>query len=227
MEQDGNNRESEIPYPEADLSQQRFSHGMWVAQFGIPEPEHAMHYFAYSPFFDKSCDNAALQMQGHEFEHQEDLLLNMKGLQYAIHHAEKLPEGGNLTVLRKEYRQDRATTKPVSTFYLINADFYQSPTVRDVLLSRVHCSSFHAHEAFKAMKSFTTFDPLTKYSWRKGKFTDEETNSIKTEGRPSRVHDSQLNSIFSTLEAKFPLRKRKLDAEDTREAKRMKIKQES
>jgi len=134
-----------------------------VASMGGLHDNTVLHYFAESPFFEPTSNNAVLTSQAWnnpqmaQFiatrEAMEDRLRTMSGLEFMVAEAPADPNPGMGTgvwVIRKQTRRkqpgrdDDITIH--ATYFVVGEHIYQAPTLGDVLTSKlVSCVFFGCH----------------------------------------------------------------------------------
>ena len=112
-------------------------------------------YFSYSPFFDKTSNNAIITTQAmfnqnlfyliQTREAFEGRLKTMQGLEYMVSHdpsdSGRLVEHSGVWVIRKQIRRKRPTGNdeltPISSYFVVGENIYMAPSVGSVLGSRL------------------------------------------------------------------------------------------
>lgn len=126
----------------------------WLAMNTGMHDNTVLHYFAQSPFFDRTSNNAILTVQASmnpamvyllatrvEFERR---LRSMSGLEFIVAQepAETAPgTGTGVWVIRKQTRRKRGPEEDEITihasYFVVGENIYMAPTVADVLGSRM------------------------------------------------------------------------------------------
>lgn len=121
-------------------------------------PPPVLPYFAESPFFDATSNNATLTTQAlHNMsmyyiiqtrEAFEDRLRTMQGLEFMVTHDpsenDSKPNHSGVWVIRKQHRrkkqgaQDEVTG--ISSYYVVGENVYMAPSVENILSSRLVCT---------------------------------------------------------------------------------------
>ena len=121
-------------------------------------PLPVLPYFAESPFFDATSNNAILTTQAFHNssmyyiiqtrEAFEGRLRTMQGLEFMVTHDpsenDSKPNHSGVWVIRKQHRrkkqgaQDEVTG--ISSYYVVGENVYMAPSVSNVLISRLVCS---------------------------------------------------------------------------------------
>lgn len=135
------------------LDETQWSNPLFVQQMGIHENS-VLHYFAESPFFDQTSNNAVIRNQSAfnqgmaacmgTRETFEGRLKTMAGLEFMISQepAEKTPgTGTGVWVIRKQTRRKRQGEDDEitvhSTYFVVGSNVYMAPTLADVIGSRM------------------------------------------------------------------------------------------
>lgn len=120
-------------------------------------------YFSYSPFFDKTSNNAIITTQAmfnqnlyyliQTREAFEGRLKTMQGLEYMVSHDPsdngRLVENSGVWVIRKQIRRKRPMgndeVTPISSYFVVGENIYMAPSVENVLGSRLVCRWKHRY----------------------------------------------------------------------------------
>lgn len=112
-------------------------------------------YFSFSPFFDKTSNNAIITTQAmfnqnlyyliQTREAFEGRLKTMQGLEYMVSHDPsdngRLVENSGVWVIRKQIRRKRPPGNdeltPISSYFVVGENIYMAPSVGNVLGSRL------------------------------------------------------------------------------------------
>lgn len=125
-----------------------------VAEMGGIHSNTVLHYFARSPFFEETSNNAIVTNQAfhnasmyHLIQTREAFegrLRTMAGLEYLVvqEPAEMGPGmGTGVWVIRKQTRKKRPGAEDDitvhATYFVVGENIYQAPSLADILLSRV------------------------------------------------------------------------------------------
>lgn len=139
-----------------------FRDTVWLQSF--PLNQHTvLHYFALSPFYDRTSNNEKLKMQKLEF----DQLKHMRGVEYEYLPTADTPQGQlqNFFLVRKQYRTSPTEVRPLALYYILDGTVYQAPNIRAILLSRLEKCSFHVNKAFNELEKGVEFGPSEGYAW--------------------------------------------------------------
>lgn len=109
-----------------------FRDTVWLQSFPLTA-QTVLHYFALSPFYDRSCNNERLKMQRLGLEQ----LKNMRGVEYELlpNLAQQLPQ--QLFLIRKQRRSSRNQVEPLAVYYVLDGTVYQAPNIHAMLTSRL------------------------------------------------------------------------------------------
>ncbi|KAJ0403793.1 hypothetical protein ATCC90586_003785 [Pythium insidiosum] len=140
------------------------------AQTSFPlNAQTVLHYFALSPFYDRSCNNERLKMQRLGL----DQLKNMRGIEYELlpNLAKQLPQ--QLFLVQKQRRLGRTQVTPLAIYYVLDGTIYQAPNIHAMLTSRLEDSvrvpqkkcSYRVNKAFHALAAGVRFSPTEGYAW--------------------------------------------------------------
>jgi len=145
---------------QVQLDEVQWSSPEWVQMFGL-RTDNVLEYFALSPFYDRSTNNEVLKMQSNFNEqlqsrrnnlHEE--LKNMKGMEYEVSTSEQ-----DFWVIKKQDRQNSTIANVVAVYFVVGQNIYQSPSVYNVLISRLLATSKYlktAQEIAQSMPRFTS-----------------------------------------------------------------------
>ncbi|CAI5980382.1 unnamed protein product [Closterium sp. NIES-65] len=115
---------------------------------GCLVPGNVFDYFANSPFYDRTCNNEQLRMQGiHPLDTAR--LREMVGWEYSLHMAQE----PHLFVLRKQKRDGPDRTTPVAAYYILDGSIYQAPSLHAVIGSRICRALHHLRAAFSMTRA--------------------------------------------------------------------------
>lgn len=109
-----------------------FRDTVWLQSFPLTA-QTVLHYFALSPFYDRSCNNERLKMQRLAL----DQLKNMRGVEYELlpNAAKQAPQ--QLFIVRKQRRSSRTQVEPLAIYYVLDGTIYQAPNIHAMLTSRL------------------------------------------------------------------------------------------
>uniref|UniRef100_M4C4K5 Mediator of RNA polymerase II transcription subunit 6 n=1 Tax=Hyaloperonospora arabidopsidis (strain Emoy2) TaxID=559515 RepID=M4C4K5_HYAAE len=144
----------------ADDYNASFRDTVWLQSFPL-NPQTVLHYFALSPFYDRSCNNERLKMQRLGL----DQLKNLRGIEYELlpNAAKQLPQ--QLYVIRKQRRSSRTQVEPLAVYYVLDGTVYQAPNIHAMLTSRLKKCSYRINKAFHGLAAGVRFSPTEGYAW--------------------------------------------------------------
>lgn len=139
---------------EPPVDEIRWSSALDVAEMGGIHNNTILHYFARSPFFEETSNNAVVLNQAfnnsamyHLIQTRdafEGRLRTMAGLEFIVAQepAETAPGSGTgVWVIRKQTRKKRPGAEDDitvhATYFVVGDNIYQAPTLADLLLMRV------------------------------------------------------------------------------------------
>ncbi|KAG9066959.1 Mediator of RNA polymerase II transcription subunit 6 [Linnemannia hyalina] len=136
----------------------------WIMGVGGLNPDNVLDYFAQSPFWDPSCNNAIIRMQT-QFNNLGEMTQKLKeqrGLEFALIH-ERYP---TLFIIQKQERKGPDWVLPMDIYYVLNGSIYMNPDVQTLLSNRILGSLFYVESAFNEARTMTDFHPSTGYHWK-------------------------------------------------------------
>jgi mediator of RNA polymerase II transcription subunit 6 len=140
-----------------------------------------LHYFAQSPFFDHTSNNAILSSQAQflpalhvvlqTLEAFEARLQTMQGTEFVLA-SEPTPattyESG-IWVIRKQRRKKRANAPdevtPLGSYFVIGENIYMAPTVGQVVMSRLLSVNTALKKMQSTASSLSVFSPAYGHSY--------------------------------------------------------------
>ncbi|KAL6719711.1 Mediator of RNA polymerase II transcription subunit 6 [Lecanora helva] len=140
-------------------------------------------YFAESPFYDQTSNNAVLTVQAfsnpnmYHFlqtrEAFEGRLRTMQGLEFMVTHdpSEKgtKVEHSGVWVIGKQTRRKRQGMQdevtPISSYYVVGINVYMAPSVGNIVGSRVLSAVTSLTKLLSKASSLPTFTPATGYNY--------------------------------------------------------------
>ncbi|TMW69162.1 hypothetical protein Poli38472_001318 [Pythium oligandrum] len=166
-----------------------FHDTIWLQSFPL-NAQTVLHYFALSPFYDRSCNNERLKMQRLGL----DQLKNMRGIEYELlpNAAKQLPQ--QLFLIQKQRRLGRTQVKPLAVYYVLDGRVYQAPNIHAMLTSRLKKCSHRVNKAFHALAAGVRFSPTEGYAW------DFSSEDNKAPVIPSEQLQLKLKQKFEKME---------------------------
>jgi mediator of RNA polymerase II transcription subunit 6 len=111
----------------------------WIQAFGL-RTDNVLEYFSESPFFDRTSNNQTVKMQsqfqeGYQANSMtiESELKKLVGVEFLILHRRE----PDFWIIRKQNRKGPDTVEPLADYFIIGANVYMAPTVKDVVSSRL------------------------------------------------------------------------------------------
>ncbi|KAF9934315.1 Mediator of RNA polymerase II transcription subunit 6 [Linnemannia zychae] len=136
----------------------------WIMGVGGLTPDNVLDYFAQSPFWDPSCNNAIIRMQT-QFNNLGEMtqkLRDQTGVEFALVH-ERYP---TLFIIRKQERKGPDYVIPMDVYYVLNGSIYMNPDVQTLISNRILGSLFYVESAFNEARTMAEFHPSTGYHWK-------------------------------------------------------------
>lgn len=159
--------------------------------------DNVLSYFAESPFFDRTCNNQVLKMQSQFNDNIQMEQLNsiniinelkkMTGLEYIVLHTRE----PDFWIIRKQERLNSEETEPLADYYIIGANVYMSPNVKDVVSNRLLSTALALKRAVNKLQDLATFSPADGHSY---KF---QPNDSSTSGTASRTRPGVGNTPYT------------------------------
>lgn len=113
----------------------------WIQAFGL-RTDNVLEYFSQSPFFDRTSNNQVVKMQSQFNENIqlhslniENELKKMTGIEFVILHRRE----PDFWIIRKQNRLGPEKVESLSDYYIIGANIYMAPNVKDVVSTRLVC----------------------------------------------------------------------------------------
>ncbi|KAK9894389.1 MED6-domain-containing protein, partial [Cystobasidium minutum MCA 4210] len=131
---------------------------------GALTPQSVLDYFAQSPFYDPTSNNAVLRMQtqysvaaGTAFNEAEELK-RFVGIEFAVTYSEP----PDLFIIEKRDRKSPTEAHPVAAYYVLHNSIYQAPDLYSVLSNRLLSSLFYLRTSLSSARDKKTdFHPRT------------------------------------------------------------------
>ncbi|KAI1375254.1 MED6-domain-containing protein [Hypoxylon crocopeplum] len=175
-----------------------------------------LFYFAESPFFDRTSNNAVLFNQARFNENMfyiiqnretfEGRLKEMSGLEYIVAQepAEMAPgTGTGVWVINKQTRRKKEPEDEItlhSTYYVVGDNIYMAPTLTDVLTFRMMNINTALSKCFAAADDARTWSPARGHGYKTAPNpTNAKTQALESKGATP-IPDSQDSQ--PALEAK-------------------------
>ncbi|KAH9901977.1 MED6 mediator sub complex component-domain-containing protein [Xylariomycetidae sp. FL2044] len=176
--------------------------GLALSMQGI-HSNSVLFYFAESPFFDRTSNNAVLASQAmfnpgmyHLIQTREAFegrLREMSGLEFIVAQepAEMAPgTGTGVWVIRKQTRRKGHPADEIiihSTYYVNGEEVYMAPTLADILSFRMVSASSFLSKCFPAAREAATWSPASGHIYKSIPSTDN--------GRPRAVGSKEATPM--------------------------------
>lgn len=146
----------------------------WVQAFGL-RTDNVLDYFAMSPFYDRSSNNQVLKMQTSFNEQSRDLkeLEKMVGIEYRISMARE----PDLWAIQKLYRKSPSDVDLLAVYFVCGENIYQSPSIYNVLVSRLLAINKNLEEALETAEKLPRF-VSTGYDYKAAKEDRSVENTL-------------------------------------------------
>ncbi|KAI2621627.1 MED6-domain-containing protein [Hypoxylon sp. NC1633] len=175
-----------------------------------------LFYFAESPFFDRTSNNAVLYNQARFNENMwpliqsreafEGRLRDMSGLEYIVAQepAEMAPgTGTGVWVVHKQTRRKKDPEDEItlhSAYYIVGENIYMAPTLADILSSRMVTITSALGKCFAAADNAQTWSPSLGHRYKTPQtITNARQQALESKGTTP-MPESQENQ--ATLEPK-------------------------
>lgn len=180
----------------------------WI-QFNGLRTDNVLEYFALSPFYDRSSNNQVLKMQTNFNEQFQSRpadpaseLKKMKGVEYQI----ILSREPDLWVIRKQFRRSPTEVDTLAVYFVSGENIYQSPSVYNVLVSRLLATSKYLEEALSIAEKLPEFN-FSGYDYQPQRPQTDATNAVENPRNARDVYVDKLqipniieNSLALTLQ---------------------------
>lgn len=180
----------------------------WI-QFNGLRTDNVLEYFALSPFYDRSSNNQVLKMQTNFNEQFQSRpadpaseLKKMKGVEYQI----ILSREPDLWVIRKQFRRSPTEVDTLAVYFVSGENIYQSPSVYNVLVSRLLATSKYLEEALSIAEKLPEFN-FSGYDYQPQRPRTDASNAVENPRNARDVYVDKLqipniieNSLALTLQ---------------------------
>jgi mediator of RNA polymerase II transcription subunit 6 len=136
---------------EPPLDEIQWSAPHLAAQMRGIHDDSVLHYFAESPFFDRTSNNAVIANQAHfhsEMFHliqtreaMERHMQGMTGLEFVVAERPKEVGPGAVWTINKQMRKNRFGFEDeiavLASYFVVGINVYKAPTLADILSSRI------------------------------------------------------------------------------------------
>ncbi|KAH3685102.1 hypothetical protein WICPIJ_003922 [Wickerhamomyces pijperi] len=140
----------------------------FIQHFGL-NTLNVLDYFAESPFYDRSCSNSTVKMQYQnlpEIQLTPNLLAQemqkLTGVEFIITHSHK----EQFWIIRKQHRLSQTEALPLADYYVIGANIYMAPTVKDVISSRLLATVLSMKNAISEVQKLSQYTPAEGHTYK-------------------------------------------------------------
>ncbi|KAI0517661.1 MED6 mediator sub complex component-domain-containing protein [Xylaria bambusicola] len=205
---------------EPPLDEIQWRHPQSAQQMQGIHSNSVLFYFAQSPFFDPTSNNAVLANQAmfnpamfHLIQTREAFegrLRDMSGLEFIVAQepAETAPgTGTGVWVIRKQTRRKRDPEDEIivhATYYIVGENIYMAPTLAQVLSFRMATISSSLNKCFPAADEARTWTPSQGHIYKMSQATPNSrprnaVESKETTPRPDETAAANKNTSTSQL----------------------------
>ncbi|KAI1798965.1 MED6-domain-containing protein [Daldinia bambusicola] len=201
------------------LDEIQWRHPNYVQSLGGLHSNNILFYFAESPFFDRTSNNAVLFTQATFNENMkfilstreqfEGRLKQMSGLEYIV--AQEPAESGpgmgtGVWVIHKQTRRKRDPEDEITVhaaYYVIGENVYMAPTLADILSFRMVTISSALSKCFAAADNARTWSPALGHIYKTApSTTNNRAHALESKGATP-IPEAQGSK--ATSESKKPI----------------------
>lgn len=165
----------------------------WIQAYGL-NTSNVMDYFALSPFYDRSSNNQVLKMQSN-FNEQMRMngaeltkeLKKLTGIEYQV----VVSREPDLWVIFKQNRKSTVDADVLAVYFVTGENIYQSPSIYNVLVSRILATSKFLEEALQTAEQLPEFSPAG-YEYRQNEVIQDGEAAANEE-----AYDDQIQNVAS------------------------------
>ncbi|CCH43948.1 Mediator of RNA polymerase II transcription subunit 6 [Wickerhamomyces ciferrii] len=175
----------------------------WIQAFGL-RTDNVLEYFSQSPFFDRTSNNQVVKMQSQFNENIQLHSLNiefelkkMKGIEFVILHRRE----PDFWIIRKQYRTGPEQVESLSDYYIIGANVYMAPTVKDVVSTRLLSSALSLKNSLDKLQSLAQFTPSDGHTYRL------EASETQPPSRSRTLGNTPYSPATPTVQGSSPITK--------------------
>jgi len=169
----------------------------WVQAFGL-RTDNVLDYFSMSPFYDRSSNNQVLKMQTNFNEQLQSRgsditkeLEKMVGIEYRISVARE----PDLWAIQKLYRKSPSDVDLLAVYFVSGENIYQSPSIYNVLVSRLLAISKNVEEALGIAEQLPRFTSRG-YEYKEKAGTLSPPKEVEEKDQESRESKAQENNAM-------------------------------
>jgi len=165
-----------------------FQDPVFLQQFPL-NPENVLDYFSNraNPFYESTCNNQLIKMQG---QHMSNLT-QMEGVEYGlIHHQDPI-----LYIIQKRRRTQTPNgpvVTPLAHYHIINGTVYQAPDLASIMNSRLSTALDKVLNAFQDVQSASRYNPTKGYWW--------EFKNHKADPKKMQDEEEALSKVATTFQ---------------------------
>lgn len=160
----------------------------WIQAYGLNK-NNVLDYFALSPFYDRSSNNQVLKMQSN-FNEQMRMngieltkeLKKLTGIEYQV----VISREPDLWVIFKQNRKSPTDTDVLAVYFVTGENIFQSPSIYNVLASRILATSKFLEEALQIAEQLPEFSS-GGYEYRQNEVAQETSVVINEEAKEDQV----------------------------------------
>ncbi|KAH3675832.1 hypothetical protein WICMUC_002478 [Wickerhamomyces mucosus] len=187
----------------------------WIQSFGL-RTDNVLEYFSESPFYDRTSNNQVVKMQ---FQFNENFNLNsfnienemkkMSGIEFVISYRRE----PDFWIIRKQNRINAETVEPLADYYIIGANVYMSPSVKDIISSRLLSSALYLKNALNNMQSLAQFTPSDGHTYKLNNISLDHSSTLKSRTSGNTPYTPSTPTVQSSnpLNGKKTLSKQTID----------------
>lgn len=154
---------------ETHLDELQWKNPEFIQQLGL-RTDNVLEYFSQSPFFDRASNNQVVKMQTQFNENFQQIssqeieqqLKKMTGIEFVILYRRE----PDFWIIRKQNRVNPERADPIGDYYIIGANVYMAPNVKDVISNRLLSSALSLNQAFNKMQTLAQFTPSDGHTYK-------------------------------------------------------------
>ncbi|KAJ1310364.1 hypothetical protein OPQ81_007102 [Rhizoctonia solani] len=175
--------------PADDHSEKVLVYHEWLNVLGPLTTGNVLEYFAACQlFWDPQCNNNILRMQSQHLGTSVNLddLKNMKGIEYAVVHAEP----PTLFIIHKRERLSPTDTRPIEAYYVYKNTIHKAFDLYSLVSNRLSTAVNCLSDSLSLIRPYKPeFSPRTGYQWNiidDSVEEEEDSNSNRMRNQPRR-----------------------------------------
>ncbi|KAL9100982.1 MAG: hypothetical protein Q9163_003704 [Psora crenata] len=149
----------------------------------VRDSQLVLHYFARSPFFDATSNNATLTTQAMYNQNLfyvlgtrvmfEERLRSMQGLEFMVIHdpseGDTKPANSGVWTIRKQNRRKRSGMQDeitaISSYYVVGENIYMAPSVKNIISSRLLSAVSSLNKFLSTASTLSDFTPALGHAY--------------------------------------------------------------